>query len=144
MKTRVLLVDDDPSVATAVGGVLLSEDYDVFYAQNGEEAIKNFRTNGAIDIVLLDLCMPVKSGWDTFEGLTAIDPLLPIIVITARSDQYQLSEAAGVGALMEKPLNIPRLLDIMRKLLAEGPTDRLARIAGKSPHTLHPQLLRTN
>jgi len=40
---------------------------------------------------------------------------------------------------MEKPLNFPFLLETMQKLLAEGPTDRLARIAGHAPHTLHLQ-----
>jgi len=139
MKPRVLLVDDDPSVATAVGGVLSAEGYEVVYAPNGQQAIREAQTAGAIDIVLLDLCMPVKGGWDTFEGLTAINPLMPVIVITARPDQYQLSQAAGVGALMEKPLNIPQLLAIMQKLIAEGPTDRLMRIAGKSSRTFYSQ-----
>lgn len=137
MKTRVLLVDDDPGVAAAVGDMLSSEGYEVVYARNGREAVDDFPTHGQIGLVLLDLCMPEMGGWDTFERLTAIDPLLPIIVITARPDQKQLAEAAGVGALMEKPLNIPRLLEIMRTLLAESPEERLARIAGQSPGALH-------
>ena len=137
MKTRVLLVDDDPGVAAAVGDMLSSEGYDVVYARNGREAVDDFPTHGQIGLVLLDLCMPEMGGWDTFERLTAIDPLLPIIVITARPDQKQLAEAAGVGALMEKPLNIPRLLAIMRTLLAESAEERLARIAGHSPGSLH-------
>lgn len=137
MKTRVLLVDDDPGVAAAVGDMLSSEGYDVVYARNGREAVDDFPTHGQIGLVLLDLCMPEMGGWDTFERLTAIDPLLPIIVITARPDQKQLAEAAGVGALMEKPLNIPRLLEIMRTLFTKSSEERLARIAGHSPGALH-------
>ena len=56
--------------------------------------------------------MPVKSGWDTLERLTTINPLLPIIVITARSDAYSVAMATGVAALMQKPLDIPLLLEV--------------------------------
>lgn len=137
MKTKVLLVDDDISVVAALTGVLRSEGYDVIQAFDGHAAIQHFHTVGGAAIVLLDLNMPVKGGWDTFEQLTSINPLLPIIVITARPGQYPLAAAAGVAALMEKPLDIPLLLETMRNLLAEPPDARLARIAGKPPHTLH-------
>lgn len=139
MKTKVLLVDDDPSVVSALSGVLQSEGYDVTQAFDGHAALEHFHAIGGAAIVLLDLNMPVKGGWDTFERLTAINPLLPVIVITARPDQYPLADAAGVAALMEKPLDLPLLLETMRKFLAEPPEVRLARIAGKNPHTLHLQ-----
>ncbi len=137
MKTKVLLVDDDSSIVAALAGVLRSEGYDAIVAFDGHSALQHFHTVGGVAIVLLDLNMPVKGGWDTFEQLTAINPLLPIIVITARPDQYSLAAAAGVAALMEKPLDIPLLLETMRKLLAEPPEIRLARLAGKDPCTLH-------
>ena len=128
---KVLLVDDDPSVVAALGAALISEGYDVIQAFNGREAIRHFYTHPDIAIVLLDLCMPVKGGWDTFERIAGINPLLPIIIITARSDQYLVADAAGVGALMEKPLDVQTLLETMQRLLAEPPEKRLARIAGK-------------
>ena len=137
MKTKVLLVDDDSSVVAALTGVLRSEGYDVIQAFDGHAALEHFHTVGGTAIALLDLNMPVKGGWDTFEQLTAINPLLPIIVITARPGQYPLAAAAGVAALMEKPLEIPLLLATMRKLLAEPTEARLARIAGQAPHTLY-------
>lgn len=136
-KTKVLLVDDDVSVVAALSGVLRSEGYDVIQAFDGHQALEHFHTVGGADLALLDLNMPVKGGWDAFEQLTAINPLLPIIVITARPGQYPLAAAAGVAALMEKPLDIPLLLATMRKLLAETPDTRLARIAGGNPHTLN-------
>ena len=137
MKRKVLLVDDDASVVTALGGVLRSEGYAVIQACDGQEALEHFRAVGGADLALLDLCMPVKGGWDTFEQLTTINPLLPIIVITARPGQYPMAAAAGVAALMEKPLDIALLLETMRKLLAEPSEVRLARIASGNPHTLH-------
>ena len=54
--------------------------------------------------------MPVQGGWDTFEKLTAKDPMLAVIIITARPNQLFTALGAGVGALLEKPLDFPRLL----------------------------------
>jgi CheY-like chemotaxis protein len=81
--------------------------------------------------VLLDLNMPVKNGWDTFEQLTREHPLLPIIIATARPNQLFTALSAGAGALLEKPMDIPTLLQTMEKLLAESAEQRLARLAGK-------------
>ncbi len=118
MKTKVLLVDDDVPVLAALSGLLRAEGYDVIAAFDGQDALQKFHTIGGADIVLLDLNMPVQGGWETFNRLTALDPHLPIIVITARPDQHTLAAAAGVSALLEKPLDIPLLLETMRQLLA--------------------------
>jgi len=136
MNTKILLVDDDVSVVAALSGVLRSEGYDVIQAFNGRQALEYFRDISGAGIVLLDLNMPVKGGWETLERLIAINPLLPVIVITARPDQYARADAAGVDALMEKPLDIPLLLETMRKLLAETREARLARIASRNSHTV--------
>jgi two-component system phosphate regulon response regulator OmpR len=126
----ILLVDDDSSVREMVGRVLLGEGYRVLFAANGPDALAIAATV-AIDLVLLDLNMPGPSGWDTFERLTSRDPLIAVIVVTARSQQLFTAVNAGVGALLEKPLNIPNLLKTIRELLAESPEARLARLAGK-------------
>jgi CheY-like chemotaxis protein len=133
-KPRVLLVDDDRSVLDALGTVIASEGFDVVRAADGREAVEKFRWQ-PIDIVLLDLNMPVRGGWETLERLTTINPLLPVIIITARPDAYPVAMATGVAALMQKPLDIPLLLEAMRELLAEPTTDRLSRIAGRGPKT---------
>jgi len=134
MKTKVLLVDDDVSVVAALSGVLRGEGYDVIQAFDGHEAIDHFHTIGGADIVLLDLNLPRKSGWDIFERLTTINPLLPIIIITARPYQHPIALAAGASGLLEKPLEIPFLLATMERLLADPPQTRLARISGRIPY----------
>ena len=133
-KPRVLLVDDDRSVLDALGAVIESEGFELVRAADGREAVEKFRWQ-PIDIVLLDLNMPVRGGWETLERLTTINPLLPVIIITARSDAYPVAMATAVAALMQKPLDIPLLLEAMRELLAEPTTDRLSRIAGRGPKT---------
>jgi CheY-like chemotaxis protein len=133
-KAKILLADDDDEVLAALGSVLISEGYEVIFAKNGREAIEHFR-EGHIDVALLDLSMPVKSGWEAFECLTTIHPLLQVIVITARPDQYPFALAAGVAALMEKPLDLPLLLQTIDELLVEPMEKRLSRLTGRRPIT---------
>src|SRR5216117_1689385 len=131
LKNRILVVDDDPSVREMLTRVLVGEDYLVLPAASGPEALK-IASATQIDLVLLDLNMPGQSGWDTFERLTAEDPLIPVIIITARSNQLFAALASGVGALLEKPLDFPKLLQTISNLLAEPAESRLARMAGRS------------
>jgi CheY-like chemotaxis protein len=133
-KAKILLADDDDEVLAALSSVLSSESYEVIVAKNGREAIEHFREQH-IDVALLDLNMPVKGGWEAFERLTTIHPLLQVIVITARPDQYPLAIAAGVAALMEKPLDLPLLLQTIDELLVEPVEKRLSRLAGRRPIT---------
>jgi len=131
-KGRLLLVDDDASIRESLGHALRSEDYEVILAADGQDAIDKF-LKGYIDLVLLDLNVPVKGGWDVFERITALNPLLPIIIITARSEQDELAATAGASALMEKPLSLPQLLGTITKLLNEPVAQRLHRIASHEP-----------
>jgi DNA-binding response OmpR family regulator len=131
MKGRILVVDDDQAVRESLQRVLTMEGYQAVPAADGEEAVK-IATATKVDLVLLDLNMPRKNGWDAFEQLTHENPLLPIIVITAREDQLFTSLAAGVGGLMEKPLDFPKLLRAIGGLLHETPETHLARITGES------------
>ena len=137
-KPKVLLVDDEPKICAALAGALVSEGFGVVFADNGDEAIREFR-EGNFDIVLLDLRMPGTNGWETLAQLTWSRPLLPVIIITALPDQQAAAAAVGVGALLEKPLDIPVLLETMQRLLSEPIEARLARIAGKLPSLHQPR-----
>ena len=129
-KNLLLVVDDDASVRRALASVLAEENYGVLTAKDGEEALEIVATQ-PVDLVTLDLNMPVKNGWQTFGTLTRDYPLLPIVVITARPNQLFPALAAGVGALMEKPLDFPKLLQTIHELVHEPAEVRLARVAGK-------------
>src|SRR2546425_10464395 len=113
MTRRILLVDDECSIRESLGKILGTENYEIALAENGQEAIEK---HGAerIDLLILDLNMPVKNGWATLEWLADVNPLLPVVIITGRSNQSALAEAAGADALMEKPLNVPLLLQTVR------------------------------
>jgi two-component system, OmpR family, response regulator MprA len=131
MKKQILVVDDDVSVRQSLARVLEDESYSVQLAANGNEALTAVNAQ-RIDLVLLDLNMPVLPGWETFERLCYEHPLLPVIIITARPNQRFQALASGVGALMEKPLDFPVLLETVTRLLAESTEQRRARLAGKA------------
>src|SRR5882672_107666 len=137
---RILLVDDDSTVRDSLKDVLLAEGYLIITAEDGQQAL-DLANKSAVDLVLLDLNMPVKNGWDTFEQLTREHPFTPIIIVTARPNQLFTAVGSGVGALLEKPMDIPTLLRTMENLLAESAEQRLARLAGKnSEFTYKPAL----
>ena len=123
----ILLADDDPGIREMLGRVLESEHYEVILARDGNEAGARF-VAGEPDLVLLDLNMPERDGWSAFRFMEAFRPLIPFIIITARPSQYPKAEELGVDALMEKPLNLPVLLDAIKKLLAETDGERMHRL----------------
>ena len=136
MKQRVLIIDDDASVRESIGKVLKEAGYEVTTAADGEEAATQL-VPGQIDLVLLDLNLPFRSGWDVFERLTTRHPTMPLIIITGMPNQYPTALAAGVGALMEKPIDAPALLRTMDELLAEPAEARLRRMCGYQQDTRH-------
>ena len=134
MKT-ILLADDDASVRTMVGRVLESEQYQVVFAATGAEAAFKFMTSPP-DLVLLDLNMPEKDGWEAWRLMSYWRSLVPVIVITARSHQYELAVRNKIDALMEKPLDLPVLLEAIQNLLDEPQETRLTRISSPGFKTL--------
>ncbi len=126
---RILLVDDDPTVRGSLADLLVGEGYFIIPAENGQQAL-DLAGRFPFDLILLDLNMPVMNGWDTFGQLTADYPFIPIIIATGRPTQLFTAIGAEVGALLEKPIDIPTLLQTMEKLLAEPTEKHLARLAG--------------
>ena len=119
MHKHVLIVDDDPGVRSSLAAVLKSEGFEVEEAGDGAEAVAR-ATNHAPDLVLLDLNMTRMDGWTAFTQLDRVRPLVPVIVITARPNQYEQAVQLGVDAFMEKPLNFPVLLRAIHKLTHEA------------------------
>lgn len=131
MKKTVLVVDDDAAVRKSLSKVLKQVGYEVQLAADGQEALERFDPNHT-DLLLLDLGLPIRNGWDAFESITRQNPYLPVIIITGQTDKFEVAAAAGVGALMEKPLDVPQLLQTMRDLLVEPKEERLRRLCGLS------------
>jgi CheY-like chemotaxis protein len=117
---RVLIVEDDESVRDYLRTVLEQAGYAVTAVTDGERALA-YLEHSAVDVILLDLMMPVRDGWETAAALQA-DPVLcmtPIIVVSA------LGELAppGVAATLTKPGGLDDLLPVIQRVL-QGGTDR--------------------
>jgi CheY-like chemotaxis protein len=119
-KKRILLLDDDPAIRQVLLRLLAQEEYSVSAAADGVEALE-FAATAKYDLVLLDLNVPDENGRKAFDQITAENPELPVIVITARPSQFLLAVAAGIRVLLEKPLDFVKLFNTIRDLLEESP-----------------------
>ena len=131
MRKTVLVVDDDDSVRVSMKKVLETSGFEVLLAGDGQEAVKQAKP-GKVDLLMLDIGLPIQNGWDAFAQITSANPCLPVIIITGHSDQYPVASAAGASAFMEKPLDVNQLLTTIQALLAETKEERLRRLTGRS------------
>jgi two-component system KDP operon response regulator KdpE len=125
----VLVVDDEPTVLRALRVALEAQDYVVTAVLTGEDALARV-TNGAFDLVLLDLGLPGMSGFDVIRRVRVLFPALPIIVLSAQGDDAPKVEALDLGAddYVAKPFSVRELLARVRVALrhAESAAGALA------------------
>jgi two-component system KDP operon response regulator KdpE len=114
----VLIVDDEPVVLRALRVALEAQDYAVVATLNGEDALARI-TNGAFDLVLLDLGLPGLSGFDVINRVRVLFPTLPIIVLSAQGEDAVKVEALDLGAddYVSKPFSVRELLARVRVAL---------------------------
>lgn len=116
---RVLIVDDDVSIAKALGAVLPEEGFDPVFAENGRDGLERAR-RGDIEAVVTDLRMPGIGGLELIQTLRQINPKLPIIMITAHGTTDTAIKAMQKGAFeyLLKPYEIPELLETLNRAVA--------------------------
>lgn len=130
-QNRILIADDDALVRGSLAALLENEGYLVDEAVDGFEAVNRAITRMP-DLVLLDLNMPRWDGWTAFTQLERVTPLLPVIVITARPNQYKKAVELGVDAFMEKPLNIRILMQAIQRLIREEKSGHARRVTDRT------------
>lgn len=133
MKPKLLVVDDDRSVLESLTKLLEAEHYEVYPARGAMEAMEHFNST-PIDLVVLDINLGTDSGWKVFEKMTSTKPFVPTIVITAEWGQREQAVTLGVEGLIEKPIDVPAFLKMIRELLAEATEAKLKRICGNDAY----------
>lgn len=128
LSKKILVVDDDRAILDSLSKLLRGEGYEVATAGDGQQAIEKMLQEH-IDLLLLDVGLPVKDGWVAMSWLGEVNIQFPVIIITGRSNQRAQAEKAGADALMEKPLNVPRLLQTVHELVSEPLEERIQRVA---------------
>ena len=96
MKSKVLVVDDDPALAEMLGIVLRAEGFDPVFCADGAAALKAFR-DAKPDVVLLDLMLPGMDGIEVCRGIRA-ESGTPIVMLTAKSDTLDIVHGLESGA----------------------------------------------
>lgn len=113
----VLVVDDDDAIRTLISRVLLRADFDVAQAGNGSEALAKLRAR-RFQTVVLDLMMPVMSGFEVVEYLrTNDDAGAPCIVVVSAAGERDLQSITSplVRSVLRKPFDLPELLAAVEK-----------------------------
>jgi DNA-binding NtrC family response regulator len=117
----ILIVDDDLQLRQSFAKLLLDEGHTVLMAANGEAALAMVRLNPP-EMVVMDIRMPGMSGLEAFQAMHAMDPKLPVIIMTAFGTTETAIEATKRGAYdyILKPFDIPDILAIITQALEAG------------------------
>jgi nitrogen regulation protein NR(I) len=117
----ILIVDDDPQLRQSFEKLLVEEGHTVATAANGEAALELVRQNPP-ELVVMDIRMPGMSGLEAFQAMHALEPKLPVIIMTAFGTTETAIEATKLGAYdyILKPFDIPDILAIISQALEAG------------------------
>ena len=120
MAKKILIVDDEPNIVISLEFLMKREGFDVSVANDGEEAVHCIRAERP-DLVLLDVMMPKKNGFEVCQEVKA-DPELQdvrILMLTAKGRDTEVSKglALGADAYMTKPFSTKELVERVRSML---------------------------
>ena len=108
---HILLVEDEPNIASGLIYNLEAEGYRVTHVERGEEALEQLWQD-SFALIILDIMLPGIDGFEVCRQLRRQDPKLPILMLTARSEDKDRVEGLGVGAddYLTKPFNLDEFL----------------------------------
>ena len=122
----ILIVDDDPDIREAVKMVLETQPYELTFASNGEECLEQVKRKTP-DLIILDLLMPKKDGFEVIKELRGFPsyPPIPILILTAvkkeagdRRYELETGLSMDVDDYIEKPIQPDDLIHRVKKTLA--------------------------
>lgn len=115
---RVLIVDDDPCLLDIFSVMLSRDGFEVTTAGSVDEAVSVLR-GARVDLVLSDVCMPDRSGFDLLDAVRGIDQQLPVLLITGAPSMQDGTRAREKGATgyLSKPITAAQLRVEVREAL---------------------------
>jgi DNA-binding response OmpR family regulator len=120
MSQKILIADDEPNILISLEFLMKREGYQVFLARDGQEAVDAIvRERPAL--VLLDVMMPIKTGFDVCHEVRANEALrdIRILMLTAKGRDTDVAKglALGANAYMTKPFSTKELVQKVREML---------------------------
>jgi DNA-binding NtrC family response regulator len=107
----ILIVDDDVNLCTVLSEELTEIGYDIYFLTSGEKVLEYVKNN-QVDLILLDLKMPGKNGFEVLKELEINNVQARVIVLTAYADVKSAMDSAKLGAIdfISKPYDFDELL----------------------------------
>ena len=122
MAKKILIADDEQNIVISLEFLMKREGFEVLIANDGEEAVRRIRSDPP-DLVLLDVMMPKKCGFEVCQEIKA-DPALAavrILMLTAKGRDTEVAKglALGADAYMTKPFSTKELVEKVRSMLGD-------------------------
>lgn len=120
--SRILVIDDDPDVRQLLRRALEHDKHEVLEAENGKEGVRLWRENRP-DLVITDILMPEKDGYETLFELLSMDPNVKVIAMTAGDwrdtlDRLWDAQLHGAARTIPKPFTLSEMRRIVGEVLA--------------------------
>jgi DNA-binding response OmpR family regulator len=130
-KEKILIVEDDAAILTGLVDLLRGEGYETDQAADGAEALRSYAASRP-SLVILDIMIPEKSGYDVCREIRARDARTPILMLTAKGREADKVAGLELGAddYVVKPFGVAELLARVRAVLRRGRPVPESRIAG--------------
>ena len=123
MSKRVLVIEDEPNIIEAMSFILSRDGWSVDCHSNGHDAVQTVQAK-APDLLILDVMLPGRSGYDILSDLRAMEETkdLPVLMLTARGQNNDREMPARLGAshFMTKPFSNAEVLEVLRRLVPNG------------------------
>jgi two-component system alkaline phosphatase synthesis response regulator PhoP len=118
---KILIVDDEPNIVMSLEYTFKKNNYEVFIARDGQEAL-DIVTNTIPDLIILDVMMPMVDGYNTLEQIKKNDTLkhIKVIFLSAKNKESDIEKgmALGADAYLTKPFSIKKVVDQVNELLS--------------------------
>jgi CheY-like chemotaxis protein len=117
-RKRVLIVEDDLDIRESLEQILEIEGYQPLLAENGQQAVDLLEGGARPCLILLDLMMPVMSGWEFLKVQKESTTLatIPVVVVSAAGERAKTPTASG---FIKKPIELERLLEVIHQYCDE-------------------------
>jgi DNA-binding response OmpR family regulator len=120
MKKKILIVDDEPNIVMTLEYTFKKQDFEVFIARDGSEALQILENN-IPDVVLLDIMMPNVDGYQTLKYIKETDSLTntKVVFLTAKNKASDIEKGLKLGAdkYLTKPFSVKKIVSEILELL---------------------------